>query len=85
MIYYAVAEEMNAGEAEKYSCERLTIEKGEYLTETLTGWRSKTDCIKDVFYEMMKDEHIDKTKPAVEWYKNDEEMMCMIQSKQMAK
>src|SRR5664279_3461134 len=32
MQYYAVAEEKTPGEAEKYECTKLTIEKGDYLT-----------------------------------------------------
>ena len=40
----------------------------------------KTDSIKDVFGEMMKDSRVDKTKWAVEWYKNDDEMMCMLKT-----
>ena len=81
MIYYAAAEEKNDGEAEKYGCEQLMVEKGEWLIESINNWRSKTDCIKDVFMEMMKDENVDKTKPAVEWYMNDKEMVCMLKSK----
>ena len=30
---------------------------------------------------MMHDEHVDKTKPALEWYKSDEEMLCMVKAK----
>jgi hypothetical protein len=78
MIYYAAAEELQPGEAEKYSCERLTIEKGEYLTETLKNWRNKTDQVKDIFSQLVADEHTDKTKPGVEWYKDENEMLCMI-------
>ena len=44
----------------------------------LYGWRTKTDCIKDIFHEIMQDERAGHTKPAVEWYKNDDEMMCMV-------
>ena len=80
MVYYATAEERQTGEAEKHSCERLTIEKGEYLVITVTDWRKKTDTIKDVFQQIMEDERADKTKPAVEWYKNDREMMCMVKT-----
>jgi len=78
MIYYAAAEELDPGEAEKYSCKRLTIEKGEYLTEALNNWRSKTDQIKDIFSQLVNDERADKTKPGVEWYKDENEMLCMI-------
>jgi predicted transcriptional regulator YdeE len=78
MIYYVVAEEKTEGEAEKYNYEKLKIEKGEYLTSTLFDWRKKTECIKDVFYEIIQDNRVNKSKPAIEWYKNDNEMMCLV-------
>ncbi len=80
IIYKAAALEKYEDEAEKYNCERYTIEKGEYVTITLYGWQKKTDCIKDLFHELMRDNRVDKTKPCVEWYKDDNEMMCMIQT-----
>jgi hypothetical protein len=78
VLYYALAEERFAGEAEKYGYPVKVIEKGEYLTETIKDWTSKTNCIKDVFAEMMKDNRIGKDKPCVEWYKTMEEMLCMV-------
>ena len=80
MIYIAAAFEKEAGEAEKYNCERYTIEKGEYLAITVNEWRSKTDCIKDIFHEIIKDSRIDKTRPAIEWYKDEREMICMVKT-----
>ena len=80
MVYYAAAEEKQKGEAEKYSCERLTIEKGEYLVITVNDWRKKTGTLKDVFHKIIQDDRADRTKPAIERYKNDEEMMCMVKT-----
>ena len=78
MVYYAAAEEKFDGEAEKYNCERLKIEKGEYLASTILEWTKKTDCIKDVFTELIQVSRVNKTKPAIEWYKDDNELMCMV-------
>lgn len=80
MIYYAAAEELNPGEAEKFSCKRMTIEKGTYLTDSLNNWRSKTDQVKDIFGKLVADERTDKTTPGVEWYKDESEMLCMIKT-----
>jgi predicted transcriptional regulator YdeE len=80
IIYKAAALEKYEAEAEKYKCERYTIEKGEYLTVTVHDWHKKTSSIKNVFHEIMLDSRVDKTKPCVEWYKNDDEMICMIQT-----
>ncbi len=81
MAYYAAAEEKVEGEAEKYNYEKLKIERGEYLTSTVIEWQQKTDCIKDVFYEIIQDPRANKTKPAIEWYKSDNEMMCLVKMK----
>jgi predicted transcriptional regulator YdeE len=78
MMYIAAAIEKREGEAEKYNCERYIIEKGEYMAITVNDWRSKTDCIKDIFYEIIKDSRIDKTSPAIEWYKDEKQMICMV-------
>lgn len=82
IIYKAAAEEKYAGEAEKYNCDRYIIEKGEYLAVTLADWRGKTDCIKDMFHDMMEDDRADKTKEVVEWYKTDTEMLCLVKMRQ---
>ena len=78
MIYVAAALEIFEGEAAKQGCEKYTVEAGEYLVVTIHDWRSKTACIKDVFHEMMQDERAGTTYPCVEWYRNDDEMMCMV-------
>lgn len=80
MIYKALAEEKYEGESKKYNYDECIIEKGEYFFDVLKDWQSKTNCIKDVFNEMMSDKRIDKTKPAVEWYKNADEMLCMVKA-----
>jgi len=82
IIYKATAEEKYEGEAEKYNCERYGIGKGEYLAVTITDWRKKTDCIKDVFHDMMEDDRSDKTKEVVEWYKTETEMLCLVKMKE---
>jgi hypothetical protein len=82
IIYKATAEEKYEGEAEKYNCERYVIEKGVYIAVTITDWRKKTDCIKDVFHDMMEDDRADKTKEVVEWYKTETEMFCLVKMKE---
>jgi predicted transcriptional regulator YdeE len=81
ILYWAAAEEKAAGEAEKYKCERMVIPDGDYLSETVLNWKEKTDCIKDVFHEMMKDARADVTKPCIEWYCKEDEMLCLIKTK----
>lgn len=80
IVYYATALEINEDEAEKYNCNRLIIEKGEYLTQKIDEWKDKTDCIKDVFTALIKEGCPPKERPAIEWYKNEHELFCMIKA-----
>lgn len=77
-IYMAAAEEVFEGEGSKYNCESYIIESGEYFSLTVNDWRKQTDSIKDAFHKLMMSSRVNKTKPCVEWYKNDEVMMCMV-------
>ena len=78
VLYFATALEQYAGEAERYNCERYLIEKGDYTTQTIHDWMHKTHTIKDIFEEMLKDEIPDVQRPCIEWYVNDDEMICMV-------
>lgn len=78
MVYISAAEEIEEGEAEKYNCQRFTIKKGEYFSVRLRDWRKNTDSIKGIFEDMMQDSRVNKRSPSIEWYKNDEEMFCML-------
>ncbi len=80
-FYFATAIETYDGEAKEYGYENYDIKKGKYITVTVTGWRNKTDTIKDVFAEMMKDNRYDMSSPCIEWYKNENEMLCMLKTK----
>ncbi len=80
IVYKAFAEEKSEGEASRYNYETYTIEKGEYYTITLKNWRNNTSSIKDIFSEMMKDEQTDNSKPCIEWYKTNDEMLCMMKA-----
>lgn len=85
MAYHATALEKYEGEADKYHYTTYVIEKGEYIAVTVDNWRAKTACIKDVFHEIIGDDRVDKTKPAVEWYKDNNEMVCMVHATRQKK
>ena len=80
IIYIAAATETFEGEGEKYGYENYTVEKGEYLAETVYDWLNKTNCIKDIFEEMFTNPRANRLKPCVEIYKNDNEMVCMVKT-----
>jgi predicted transcriptional regulator YdeE len=80
IIYIAAALEQDAGEAGKLGLTQYVIDKGQYLAVTVTDWRKKTDQINGVFHKMFEDKRAQKGAPCVEWYKNDEEMMCLVKA-----
>lgn len=77
-IYIAAAEATYEGEGHQFGLEEFEIEEGEYLAVIIREWRKKTESIKDVFQEMFDDDRVDCSKPFVEWYKDDDEMICMV-------
>jgi hypothetical protein len=78
VIYYAAAEQNGKAEHQEFALEPWTIESGKYIAVTVLDWHKKIDSIKDVFHNLMEDTRTDKTKPYVEWYKSDDEMICMM-------
>jgi hypothetical protein len=81
VIYYSAVSEAFKDEAKKYDHEQLTLPKGEYLTAAIYNWMSKTDCIKDVFHQLMAGTNPTINSPCIEWYKSDDEMLCMVKIK----
>ncbi len=82
IVYFAAAEQRELHEASQYSAREFTIPKGKYLREVLKDWMPKVASIKDIFEKMMSDPSIDLTQPAIEWYKSDEEMWCLMKIKE---
>ena len=80
MVYIAATDATIEGEGEKYGYKNYIVEKGEYLAVTMLDWMKKTASIKSVFEEMVQDTRADRTKPCVEIYKNDNEMVCMVKA-----
>lgn len=78
IIYYAAGKELFTGESRQYKFEKLKIDKGNYQTEAIHNWQSKTDCIKDVFQKLMGDKKPDSNNPCIEWYHSPDDMLCMI-------
>jgi hypothetical protein len=76
--YYAVTTETIEGEAKQYNYTTLIIKNGEYYAETLHDWPSKLECLKDIFHLLMPNNKPDKNHPCIEWYKSDDEMLCMV-------
>jgi hypothetical protein len=80
-VYRAAAEEMFEGEGELYGFESYLISSGHYFAVTLPEWRKNIHRIKDLFREMNCDDRVDPEQGMIEWYKNEEEMICMVKLK----
>lgn len=78
VVYYAAAEQKHEGEGKQYNAREFVLEAGNYLYEEVDNWMSKLDSFKNIFDRMMSDPRIDKSAPAIEWYKSNEVMWCMI-------
>lgn len=85
IIYKAGASEMFEGEAEKYGCESFILKKGAYLIETLHNWKGNEQMIGATFKKLLEDPELDIHFPCVEWYKAEDEVMCMVRIKQTQK
>ncbi|MET0634483.1 MAG: hypothetical protein ABWZ25_00565 [Chitinophagaceae bacterium] len=82
VVYHATAHEITDDEATRYNQTAYTIPKGDYLAVTIKQWHSKIDSIGLTFHSLMADKRADLSTPCVEWYKNDDEMVCMVRVKE---
>jgi hypothetical protein len=81
IIYKAAVTQMSEREAEKYGLETFIIPKGEYLIETLFNWMDNTAVFAATFQKLLKDPRLDTSFPCLEWYKSNDEVMCMVKLK----
>ena len=78
VVYIAAVEDRNDGMSERNNCQKFTIHKGMYVAHEILNWMQDTGKIRDTFHEMIDQHGVDLTKPCIEWYKNDNEMVCMM-------
>ena len=78
IIYKAAATELEDGEAEQFGYDSFTIKKGTYISETITDWMKQPQVIGETFMKLLEDPRIDKDGYCLEWYKNDDEVICMV-------
>lgn len=77
-IYKAAATELEAGEAVRFGYGNFTIKKGTYIAETIMDWMKQTHVIGETFMKLLEDPRIDKEGYCLEWYKSDDEVVCMV-------
>jgi hypothetical protein len=80
IVYLAMTAERFEGESNQYGYEKFIVARGNYKSIVVKDWSKKTDRIKELFHEILNDECPVATRPCVEWYKDDVEMMCMVRT-----
>jgi hypothetical protein len=78
IIYKAAVNELENGEAEKFSCEPFTIRKGAYIIEVVTDFMKNISAVSETFTKLLKDPRIDKNGYCVEIYFNQKDVRCMV-------
>lgn len=77
VIYKVASNILQPGEREIPGYEEYTIPKGTYLSETILDWMKDLPKISETFGKMMATPGFDATAACVEWYINDDKMICM--------
>jgi hypothetical protein len=76
--YYATAVATYPGEGKQYGCEELVIDAGVYQALCVQDWRNKTGEIHAQFKLLHQAAGTNCESPAIEWYQDDETMLCMV-------
>ncbi len=79
MIYRACVKEQYPGEGVKYNLPYYTIPKGKYLCTTLKDWRNHLPEINKVFQQLAQHSDARKNSPVLEYYKNEDEALLMLE------
>ena len=78
ITYKAAVEELYDGEAEKLGFEKMIIKKGVYACATIKDFMKNTPEIGKAFQELLTSPNLDPNGYCVEWYLNDQDVMCMV-------
>ncbi|CAN5207508.1 hypothetical protein BH09BAC1_BH09BAC1_03740 [soil metagenome] len=76
IAYYACAQQKDASAA--LDLPTIIIDKGTYLTQTISNWRGSEHLIRETFARLIKDPRLMPDSFCVEWYKENGEVMCMV-------
>ena len=79
LIYRACVKEQYPGEAQKYNLPYYIIPKGKYLCTILKDWREHLPEINQIFHQLMENLNTVKGSICLEYYKNEEEALLMVQ------
>ena len=77
IVYKVAANITEPAEAQKPGYEEYVIPKGRYLSEKIENWMQQLPKISETFGKMMEAPDFDKNAACVEWYIDDDQMICM--------
>jgi predicted transcriptional regulator YdeE len=78
ITYKAAVEELYNGEAEKLGFDKMVIKKGLYSCSTIKDFMKNTPEIGKAFQELLTSPNLDPNGYCVEWYLNDQDVICMV-------
>ena len=81
IIYSACVEEAFPGEANRFGCKAIMLSDGEYIGETILGFKNQEQKIGETFQEILGRNNYDEKGCCVEWYKSNNEVLCMVKKK----
>ena len=82
VIYKVASNVLNEKDSAKEGYDSHVLLSGNYIAETLLKWMEQLPKIGETFGRMMEVPGFDKTSPCVEWYIDDEKMICLARLKE---
>lgn len=81
IVYKAAATEKFDGEGEQLGLETFVIPAGEYSAASIHNWRANMDKFGPTFQALLDNPKLDWSSWCIEWYKTDDEVICMVKLK----
>lgn len=81
LVYKASAGEIIVDEGERLGLETFVIRKGYYEAERIRNWKKRPLAIGRAFLRLEKKATLDNSHPFIEWYRSENEMLCMVRIK----
>ena len=80
MNYYAAYTELYEGEAIEKSLPSFTISSGNYFSIQVKEWNKNILHIGPTFDQILKSGKVDTSSPCIEFYKTEEELICIVKA-----
>ena len=80
MNYYAAYTELYDGEAIEKSLPTYTVTSGDYYAISIDEWNKNILHIGPTFDQILKSGKVDTSSPCIEFYKTEQELICMVKA-----